>query len=162
MLSRTAVRIVTAFAAVACVGASALPLSADGALRASAAARVVFGGVTPQDWPVVLSVDPSRHRIARATIAIDEQCSSGGSFTFGDDDRNVRVRKDGSFSYTWGPYTYRNADGTTYDQSGKVRGRFNASGTKVSGTWRVAETDYNGSGAVTDRCSGSVRWSARH
>ena len=135
---------------------------------ASAASRDVtltlgasYGGVTSQDFPVVIDVNRRRARVVRAVIAIRTNCTAGGFITTPDGYTNMVIRR-GKFSASFGPTTQRNPDGTTTDYEGTVSGIFNASRTKVSGPWAFKGTDHDASGAVTDTCdSGSVSWSAK-
>ena len=121
----------------------------------------IYGGVTSQDFPVVVDVNRRRSRVVRAVIAIRTSCTSGGFVTVPDGYRNVSVRR-GKFSASFGPTTQRNDDGTTSDLEGTMSGTFNSSRTKVSGKWTFKATDHDAAGAVTDTCdSGSVSWSAK-
>jgi hypothetical protein len=153
--------------------ALAIALLATAALAATAApsqgssAPIVvtlgtsYGGVTSQDFPVVVDVNRRRSRIVRAVIAIRLSCTSGGFLTVPDGYTKLSIRR-GKFSASFGPVTQRNPDGTTTDVEGTISGTFNSSRTKVSGTWAFKATDHDAAGAVTDTCdSGSVSWSAK-
>lgn len=127
----------------------------------SAVAGVVYGGVTPQRWPVVVEVSRNRRQVVGANVGLDLKCTSGDSFSDTDSFIKLRINKR-RFSSTSGPITTRNPDGSTTDFADSVRGTANAAGTKMSGTWELTETFFNAGGAVTDTCkSGTVRWTAK-
>jgi hypothetical protein len=151
----------TALLATAALAATAAP--SDGSSAASRAATVgtSYGGVTSQDFPVVVDVNRRRSRVVRAVIAIRLSCTAGGFNTTPDGYTGLAIRR-GKFSASFGPVTQRNPDGTTSDFEGTMSGIFNSSRTKVSGTWTLKATEHDAAGAVTDTCdSGSVSWSAK-
>ena len=135
----------------------------QGGLRATTAAAggTVYGGVTAQDFPVVIETNKSGRKIVKATIAIRLTCTSGGTVTLSDGYR-ATVSKKRKFSVSFGPVTQRNDDGTTTDLEGSLSGSFNKARTTVSGKWSYKGTEHAASGAVTDTCdSGSVSWKAK-
>lgn len=137
--------------------------ASDSALaRISAAAgAAVFGGVTSQDFPVLIETSKKGRR-AKAVIAIRLTCASGGAFTTPDGYSVMTVDKKRRFSASFGPETDRNDDGTTTDYEGSINGSFNKPRTKVSGTWSLKATDHDASGAITETCdSGRVNWTAK-
>lgn len=159
---------VTAAATAAMVGvpleASASPAGA--ALRprtvAAASPGAVYGGVTPQDFPVVIQMSKDRRHVVRAAIALEMPCTSGGFIVLPDIYRDLSVSKAGKFRISFGPVTQRNDDGTTSDYSGKTVGALNAARTKVSGSWQFKVVDHDPAGGVTDTCdSGTVSWTAK-
>lgn len=120
-----------------------------------------YGGVTAQDFPVVVDVNGRRTRVARAIIAIRLSCASGGFMVVSDGYTRLSIRR-GKFSASFGPATQRLPDGTTVDLEGSISGTFNSRRTKVSGTWAYKGTEHDATGAVTDTCdSGNVSWSAK-
>lgn len=151
--------------ATALGGVAATATATAGARRqaaSSAAAAVVYGGVTPQAWPVVVEVSRNGRRMVRAAIGLDLHCSSGDSFGQTDSFIRVPINTRRRFSSSYGPTTTRNADGSTTDFSGTLRGAVNAARTRMSGTWEVTETFFSVGGAVTDTCkSGKVAWKAK-
>jgi hypothetical protein len=152
----------TALLATAALSATAVA-SHGGSTAASRAATVgtSYGGVTSQDFPVVVDVNRRRSRVVRAVIAIRLSCTAGGFNTFPDGYTRLAIRR-GKFSASFGPVVQRNPDGTTTDLEGTMSGTFNSSGTKVSGAWTFKATEHDAAGAVTDTCdSGSVSWSAK-
>ena len=130
--------------------------------RSAAVAGAVFGGVTPQDFPVVIELNKKRSQVVRAVIVVRVTCTSGIGVNVPDSYRRVRVSKTGKFTTSFGPTTNRNDDGTTTDFEGSASGALNAARTKVSGKWQLKVTDHDAAGAVTDTCdSGSLRWNAK-
>jgi hypothetical protein len=149
------------------LAAAAAPrhLASAGPLRTgaqSSADGAVLGGLTSQDFPVVVTMTRSGKRIAEANAAINLPCETGGSFTMADSWSQVKVSKRGRFSVTFGPESQTQDDGTTVEAEGSFAGRFNKSRTSVSGTWSLKGTFRDEAGVVTDTCdSGSVDWRAR-
>jgi hypothetical protein len=130
--------------------------------RGSAATGVVFGGVTPQDLPVVLELNKKATRVIRAAIAVRVTCTSGAALNVPDSYQGVRISKKGKFTVSFGPEINRNDDGTTTDFEGSASGALNKARTKMSGKWQLKITDHDASGAVTDTCdSGTVSWKAK-
>ena len=150
-----------ALLATAALAATAVPSQGYGAAGKAAAVGTSYGGVSSQDFPVIVDVNRRRSRVMRAVIAIRLSCTSGGVFTTADGYTKLSVRR-GRFSTSFGPVTQRNDDGTTTDFEGSISGTFNSSRSKVSGTWTLKGTDHDAAGAVTDTCdSGRVNWSAK-
>jgi hypothetical protein len=151
-----------AMLASAPLAAAAAPEHGSTVARAAAAAGVSYGGLTSQDFPVVVEVNRTGRKVVRADIAIRLTCTAGG-FTIGPDSfGRLSVRKTGKFGSSFGPETRRNDDGTTTDFEGMVSGAFNSRRTKVAGKWSFKATEHDVSGAITDTCdSGSVSWSAK-
>lgn len=155
-------------AAVAITTAVGVPLasahpSTDGApARSAATSGLVYGGVTSQDWPVVLELNRSRRRIVRADIALQLNCTSGRFARLRDRYIRITVNRRRRFGASFGPETVRNDDGTTTDFEGSIGGSLNRARSRASGTWRLKFTDHDAAGVVVDTCdSGSVRWSAK-
>ena len=156
---------VTAVATAAMVGvplaASASPQGATTQARSAAttAAAVVYGGVTPQGFPVVIELSKDRRHVVRGAIALRMPCTTGGVTVQPDDYRDLPVSRAGKFRVSFGPVTVRNDDGTTTDWSGKATGVLNDAKTKLVGTWQLKLVDHDAAGAVTDTFdSGTVTW----
>jgi hypothetical protein len=150
-----------ALVATAAVAATAAPSQGSSAASSAARVGVSYGGVTSQDFPVVVDVNRRRSRVVRAVIAIRLSCTAGGFNTVPDGYTKLSIRR-GKFSASFGPVTQRNDDGTTTDFEGTISGTFKSSRRKVSGTWAFKATEHDTAGAVTDTCdSGSVSWSAK-
>jgi hypothetical protein len=154
------VALATALLATAALAWTATPSQGSSAAN-MAAVGTSYGGVTSQDFPVVIDVNSRRSRVARAVIAIRTSCTAGGFLVFPDGYTRMAIRR-GKFSASFGPTPQRNPDGTTTDFEGTISGTFNSSRTKVSGTWAFKATFRDAAGALTDTCdSGSVSWSAK-
>jgi hypothetical protein len=144
------------------LAASARPEHAGARAGTAAAGGTFFGGLTSQNFPVVIEMSKNGRKVAKAHIAIRLSCTSGGAFTSGDHYSNMTLSKSRKFKASFGPETSRNDDGTTSDFEGTISGTFNKARTKVSGKWTLKETDHDAAGAVTDTCdSGSISWSAK-
>jgi len=144
------------------LAASASPHGATPHARSAAAAGAVYGGITPQSFPVVIELNKNRRQVVRAAIAIRLPCTAGGASVQADRYDKVPVSKNGKFSTSFGPVVNRNDDGTTTDFEGSASGKLNAAQTKLSGKWQLKATVHAASGAVTDTCdSGSVSWTAK-
>jgi hypothetical protein len=130
--------------------------------RSSAAAGAVYGGVTPQEFGVMVEVNRSGRRIARMATGLALDCATGPGIAIPDGWSGLRVSKSGKFSQSFGPETQRDADGTSVEIEGSVAGKFNKSRSSVSGTWTFKVSFLDAAGAVTDTCdSGTVSWRAR-
>jgi hypothetical protein len=124
---------------------------------------VMFGGVTSQDFPVVLQGARNLHRITRVTIAIVTECTSGQKFTDHDAYLNLRVSRSGDFSRAFEPEDNGSpAPGITETIEGSMFGHFNKPRTTALGRWRLTFADTDANGNVTDMCdSGAVGWNVR-
>ena len=122
---------------------------------------VVFGGLTPQQWPVVVEISRDRRKVVRAAIGLPVTCTSGGSGYYSDQYRGMPLRK-GRFQASFDGSRVDHNDGTYDIFQGSVKGSTNASRTAMSGTWRLMLVAYSAVGAEIDRCdSGVVRWKAK-
>jgi len=132
------------------------------AAKAPALGGTVFGGVTPQSWPVVVALSKTGNRVDRVAIGLDVTCTSGDSFGTSDAFRALKLSKTGRFSTTFGPQRI-DAGGVPADVESRVIGRIAPDGSSVRGIWSLKITIYDPSGAtVVDTCeSGLVRWRAR-
>jgi hypothetical protein len=149
--------------AVAAATVVAAASEADGArVGKTAASGVVYGGLTPQNWPVVIEVSKDKRKVLRASIGLTLTCTSGVSFGFPDRYRNLPFSKKGRFSESFGPIPMAHPDGTSTDLQGSVTGAMNAKRTAMSGTWQITGVDHDAAGVVTDTCdSGKVAWKAK-
>jgi hypothetical protein len=154
--------------AVGVAVAAATPLAAAASEAESArvgraaAPGVVYGGLTPQSWPVVVEVSKDKRKVVTASIGLLLTCTSGLSFGFPDGYRNVPLSKKGRFTASFGPTKLDHPDGTSTDLQGSVTGAMNSKRTTMSGTWQVIGVDHDAAGVVTDTCdSGKVAWKAK-
>ena len=161
-LRRAGVLAVLALASAPLVAAAAPRHDRAAATISAAAAGVVYGGVTPQDFGLMVEVKPSGRQIVRAATGIRLTCTSGSFFNVSDGWSRVSVSKKGKFGADFGPEIERNEDGTSIDSEGTFGGKFNRSRTRVSGTWTLKITFRDATGVVTDTCdAGTVSWSAK-
>jgi hypothetical protein len=154
---------------LAAAALAATPLAAAAAPRSDArpaqsgvtiSLGTVFGGLTSQDWPVIVEVDLRRPKVNRIVAGVQMQCTSG-VLRVPDRWNDLRVKR-GKFGASFGPESQPNDDGTTTTLEGAVSGKFNRSRTRVSGTWSEKATFRDAAGVVTDTCdSGVVNWSAK-
>jgi hypothetical protein len=142
--------------------ASPHPVGAQARSAAAPAAGVVYGGQTPQDWPIVLELNKNRTRVVRAIIGLRLTCTSGGNSRVSDGYRRMPISRKRKFSASFGPQPERNDDGTISDWEGSINGALNASRSKLSGTWQLKAIHRDAGGVVVDTCdSGRVRWTAK-
>ena len=162
-LRRTAGLVGIGVALAAAALLTAVPSEADSARVGRAATPgVMYGGFTPQDWPVVVEVSKDRRKVANASIGLLLTCTSGASFGYPDKYRNLPLSKKGRFSESFGPSRINNPDGTWTDLQGSVTGAMNSKRTTMSGTWQVTGVEHDAAGVVTDTCdSGKVAWKAK-
>jgi hypothetical protein len=141
--------------------AAARPHHAPATISA-AAAGVVYGGVTPQDFAVMVEVSRSGRQIVRAATGIRLTCTSGQMLNVPDGWARVPVGKGGRFRAAFGPETERSEDGTSVEATGTFAGKFNKTRTSASGTWTLKLTFRDAAAVVTDTCdAGTVAWRAR-
>jgi len=132
------------------------------ARTSAAAAGVVYGGVTPAGFGLMVEVNKSGRKIVRMHTGLRMQCTSGGVFAMPDNWANLRVSKQRKFGASYGPEVERNDDGTTTDVEGTVSGKFNSSRSRLSGIWSLKLTVRDAAGTVMDTCdSGIVNWKAK-
>jgi hypothetical protein len=149
-----------AFASAGLVGAAAG--EADSARAAKPAKGAVYGGFTPQDWPVVIEVSKDRRRVVRAMLGMTLTCTpSGATVRIPDEYRNLPLSRSGRFDASFeNPVT--ESDGTITDLRGSMTGTTSSKRTKMSGTWQFTAVEHDAAGAVTDTCdSGRMAWTAK-
>jgi hypothetical protein len=136
-------------------------LSAEAAASARAPSGLAFGGVTPQSWPVVVTLNKARNRVERAVIGLDMTCTSGDTFGTSDGFQAIKLSKKGRFSATFGPERI-DAGGVPADVQSKVIGRMSDDRGSMRGIWQLKITLYDAAGTTAlDTCdSGLVRWNA--
>lgn len=139
------------------VAAAALLAAAP---AAAAPAGVVYGGETPQDWPVVVQVARDGKSVTKLVLAISLKCGAGTPIVNRDRFDKLKLDGQGFFEDTYGPVTVENGDGTTTDYRGSVTGRVTKG--KATATSRLTGDFYDSTGKLVDSCdSGKVRWTAR-
>ena len=143
------------------LGASASPHRDGASARSAAATGLVYGGVTPQGWPVVVELKKNQRRVVQSRFGFDLRCPDGGIYSEWSRFDDLAVNKQRKFRGSYGPDTFRYDDGTTSDWEGSMSGRLNRARSKMSGTAQMKVTYFDNAGAVTDTCSASVSWTAK-
>lgn len=128
----------------------------------TAASARVLGGVTSDDWAVVVEINRSGKQVVQISAGFTLHCTSGGLVSLPDQYKKLAISKKGKFGDSFGPLTSPNPDGTKTVFEGSISGKANKARTKASGKWQLKATAYDAAGAVTDTCdSGSVSWKAK-
>jgi hypothetical protein len=128
----------------------------------SAAGGAVYGGVTPQNWPIVVELDKAAGKVKRIVTGLDMACSSKENFGTTDGFTDIKLNSRNRFKATFGPQRI-DAAGTPADIQGAITGRRSRDRASIKGTWSYKVTFYDATGTnVTDTCeSGLVSWKAR-
>ncbi len=128
--------------------------------QAAAPSGVVYGGETPQEWPVVVQVAKNGKSITKLVLALTLKCSSGDPVVNRDRFDKLKLSVSGRFDNSYGPVTIDNGDGTTTDYRGSVAGKVTKG--KISATSRLSGDFYDASGKLLYACdSGKVNWTAK-
>lgn len=162
MLTGAAITAALAVAAVPANGAQKpRHLGATAAAAATAPTGLVFGGITPQAWPIVVALNRARDRVDQVVIGLDMACASGDTFGTSDGFQALRLSRKGRFATTYGPERI-DAGGVPADVESKVIGRLSSNRASMRGVWSLKITVYNPTGVtVLDTCeSGLVSWTA--
>jgi hypothetical protein len=122
----------------------------------------VYGGVTPQKWPIVIELDKKATTVTRIVTGLDMSCTSNENFGTTDGFNDVKITSKNRFKATFGPQRI-DAAGTPAEIQGAITGRRSKDGSAIKGTWSYKVTFYDAAGTnVTDTCeSGLVSWRAR-
>jgi hypothetical protein len=140
--------------------AAAPALAAD--TTKSSSAGHIYGGVTPQNWPIVVDVNKAGTKVTRIVIGLDMTCSSNENFGTTDGFTDVRFNSKGRFKTSFGPQRI-DAAGVPADIQGAITGRRSKDRRSIKGTWNYKVTFYDAAGTnVVDTCdSGLVSWKAQ-
>jgi hypothetical protein len=139
--------------------AAGTPLGAAGGQPAPSA--MVYGGMTGQQWPVMVELSSDRMLIARSGIGLDLKCASGYEF-LPDSYKGVPVSKTGRIRASYGPVRVDRSDGSFDVFQSRMTGTSNRARTRLAGTWRLVDAEHDATGALTDTCdSGTVHWTAK-
>jgi hypothetical protein len=127
-----------------------------------AAGGDVYGGVTPQKWPIIIELGKDGARVARIVTGLDMTCTSKENFGTTDGFTDIKLNSRNRFKATFGPQRI-DASGTPADIQGAITGRRSRDRASIKGTWSYKVTFYDAAGTkVTDTCeSGLVSWKAR-
>jgi hypothetical protein len=121
----------------------------------------VYGGVTPQKWPIIIELDKDATKVRRIVTGLDMTCASNENFGTTDGFNNVKINSNDRFKATFGPQRI-DAAGTPAEIQGAITGRRSKDRSSIKGTWSYKVTFYDAAGTnVTDTCeSGLVSWRA--
>lgn len=157
-------------AAAAGVGASAADavdrggrhLGAQAAAVKRAPGGHVYGGVTPQSWPIVIDLDRDARKVTRIVTGLDMTCTSTDNFGTTDGFTELKLNSSKRFKATYGPQRI-DVGGTPADIEGAITGRRSKDRSSMKGTWTYKVTFYDAAGTkVVDTCeSGLVSWKAK-
>jgi hypothetical protein len=122
----------------------------------------VYGGVTPQNWPIIVEFDKAAGKVKRIVTGLDMMCTSKENFGTTDGFTDVKLNSKNRFKATYGPQRI-DAAGTPADIEGAITGRLTKDHSAMKGTWTYKVTFYDAAGATaTDTCeSGLVSWKAK-
>jgi hypothetical protein len=137
-------------------------VGARAAATKPAAGGQIYGGITPQKWPIVIELDKDATRVKRIVTGLDMTCTSNENFGTTDGFNDVKINSKSRFKATYGPQRI-DAAGTPADIEGAITGRRSRDGSSMKGTWSYKVTFYDAAGTTaTDTCqSGLVSWKAR-
>jgi hypothetical protein len=121
----------------------------------------VYGGVTPQNWPIVVDVNKDQTKVNRIVIGLDMTCTSNENFGTTDGFTDVKFNSKGRFKTSFGPQRI-DAAGVPADIQGAITGRRSKDRRSIKGTWNYKVIFYDAAGTnVVDTCdSGLVSWKA--
>jgi hypothetical protein len=166
MLTVSGACVAAAAAATAASAADALDrggrhLARPAATAKGAAGGTVYGGVTPQKWPIIVELDREATKVRRIVTGLDMTCTSKENFGTTDGFTNVKLNSKNRFKATFGPQRI-DAAGTPAEIQGAITGRRSKDRSSMKGTWTYKVTFYDAAGTtVTDTCeSGLVSWKA--
>jgi hypothetical protein len=138
------------------------------AIAQGATLGTVFGGVTAQDFPVVIQLSKTGRKVVRADIGLDLKCQMPPDITIPDGVKAIPVSAAGKFSAEQ-PVTRIPADPVNgvpaLEISAKLTGAVNKARTKIKGTWQRKVVIYDPNDptgvAVLDTCdTGVLRYTA--
>jgi hypothetical protein len=122
----------------------------------------VYGGVTPQNWPIIVELDKEAGKVKRIITGLDMTCTSKENFGTTDGFTDVKLNSKNRFKASYGPQRI-DAAGTPADIEGAITGKLTKDGSAMKGTWTYKVTFYDAAGTTaTDTCeSGLVSWKAK-
>ncbi|HUR84350.1 MAG TPA: hypothetical protein VMY78_03325 [Solirubrobacteraceae bacterium] len=137
----------------------AVAAAGAGTAVASSSSGRVYGGITPQNWPIVLELDKSLSKVTRVVIGLDMTCTSNENFGTTDGFEDIKINSKNRLKSKFGPQRI-DAAGTPADIEGAITGRRSKDRRSFKGTWNYKIVFYDAAGTtVLDTCeSGLVRW----
>lgn len=131
------------------------------ATKTKAVKGVMFGGLTSQDWPIVIRITANGKKVAETVAGVDAS-NDEYQLVLPDGFRNLPISKKGRFGMTWGPQKVDFGQGYIADCSGQIRGTFSRNRSKASGLWTYRAVVHDPAGAIVAvHDTGVVTWSAR-
>jgi hypothetical protein len=116
---------------------------------------IVFGGLSAQNWPVVLAISPNSRRLRLAVIGVRMGCSSGGSFAVEDAFGGLAIGATGKVHAAGRirPVPLPNVSliGGSHSMTGVLHRRSST----FTGFWHL-HLDYRLSDGTTDHCDSGV------
>ena len=150
---------IVTLAAVAVSPMGAEVAMADGASAGQRSTGVVYGGLTSNEWPVVVEVTRDGRRIKRVVGGIFAACTQGGYHAFPSQWTDLRISRRGAFKASY--YDTDVEEGTETTWSETFVGKFNRARTQLTATWRSSTTFRMPDGTVDVCDTGSLRVTAR-
>jgi hypothetical protein len=143
-----------------CIAVAAMSAGPSAAATKTASGHV-YGGVTPQNWPIVVELDKAQKRVTRIVIGLDMTCTSNENFGTTDGFTAVKINSKNRFKATLAPQKI-DAAGTPAEISGAITGRRSKDRSTIKGTWTYKVTFFDAAGTTAvDTCeSGLVSWKA--
>jgi hypothetical protein len=126
------------------------------------AAGKVLGGVTAQNWPVIVSVSSNGKKLS-AQVAFDMTCTAGDAWTAPDGWIKVPIPASGTVHAVAAVPPTAGSGGQDSITGGldTMNGKLNRRGATFSGTWEL-QLNFTSPSGQPDACdSGLVRFSAR-
>jgi hypothetical protein len=157
---------------LAVAGLASLGVAGSTGLAQGATATIatVFGGVTAQDFPVVIQLSKTGRKVVSADIGLDLKCQMPPDITIPDGVKNIPVSKAGKFAAEQA-VTHIPADPVAgipaFDVSAKLTGTVNKARTRIKGTWQRKVVIYDPADptgvAIVDTCdTGVLRYTAKN
>jgi hypothetical protein len=149
---------------------SSVGIAGPVALANGATIGTVFGGVTAQEYPVVIQLSKTGRKVVRADIGLDIKCAMPPDIEIPDGVKNIPVSAAGKFTaeQAVARVPADPANGVpAIDVSAKLTGRVNKARTQITGTWQRKIVLYDPSDPTTtkvfDTCdTGVLRFTARN
>jgi len=144
-----------------CIAVAVAGAGPSAAATKPASGDHVYGGVTPQNWPIVVDLDKTQTKVTRIVIGLDMTCTSKENFGTTDGFTDVKINSKNRFKATFGPQRI-DAAGTPTDIQGSITGKRAKDRSFIKGTWNYKVIFYDAAGTtVIDTCeSGLVSWKA--
>ena len=149
---------------------ASLGIAGPVALANGATIGTVYGGVTAQEYPVVLQLSKNGRKLVRADIGLEMKCQMPPDIEIPDGVKNIPIGAAGKFTASQ-PVTRVPADLAAgvpaFDVSAKLTGRVNKARTQIKGTWQRKIVLYDPADPTTtkvyDTCdTGVLSFTARN